>query len=137
MTAKPSRRLFLGGCAAASASPWLTPPLAVAGAALLTTPGVRAEAAPRANLAMHLAGKGDLAGAEALLRVAVAQPSATLQIRQNLALVVGLQGRLDEAEKLARQDLPPETVDNNLAWLRAATGQGSMTRSYDAMRASG
>lgn len=95
------------------------------------------EAAPRANLAMHLAGKGDLAGAEALLRVAVAQPSATLQIRQNLALVVGLQGRLDEAEKLARQDLPPETVDNNLAWLRAATGQGSMTRSYDAMRAGG
>lgn len=95
------------------------------------------EAAPRANLAMHLAGKGDLAGAEALLRVAVAQPSATLQIRQNLTLVVGLQGRLDEAEKLARQDLPPETVDNNLAWLRAATGQGSMTRSYDAMRAGG
>jgi Flp pilus assembly protein TadD len=96
-----------------------------------------AEAAPLTNLAMHLASTGDLPGAEALLRKAVALPTATIQVRQNLALVVGLQGRIDEAEKLARQDLPPESVDNNLAWLRAATGQSSPTRSWSAVKAGG
>lgn len=95
------------------------------------------EAVPLANLAMHMAASGDLAGAEATLRKATALPSATIQVRQNLALVVGLQGRLDEAERLARQDLPPESVDNNLAWLRAATGQTSATRSWDAMKTGG
>ena len=96
-----------------------------------------AEAVPLANLAMHLASTGDLPGAETALRQAVALPTATIQVRQNLALVVGLQGRLDEAEKLARQDLPPESVDNNLAWLRAATGQESPTRSWTAVKAGG
>lgn len=96
-----------------------------------------AEAVPLTNLAMHLASTGDLPGAEALLRKAAALPTATIQVRQNLALVVGLQGRIDEAEKLARQDLPPESVDNNLAWLRAATGQSSPTRSWSAVKAGG
>jgi Flp pilus assembly protein TadD len=95
------------------------------------------EAAPLANLAMHLASSGDLKGAETALRQAVALPTATIQVRQNLALVVGLQGRIDEAEKLARQDLPPESVDNNLAWLRAAVGQESATRSWNAVKAGG
>jgi Flp pilus assembly protein TadD len=94
-----------------------------------------AEAAPLANLAMHMAASGDLPGAEAVLRKAAAMPTSTIQVRQNLALVVGLQGRLGEAERLARQDLPPESVDNNLAWLRAATGQASPTRSWDALKA--
>ncbi|KRA65513.1 pilus assembly protein TadD [Caulobacter sp. Root656] len=96
-----------------------------------------AEAVPLANLAMHLASTGDLPGAEKLLRQASALPTATIQVRQNLALVIGLQGRLDEAERLARQDLPPESVDNNLAWLRAAVGQAGATRSYDAVKAGG
>ncbi|MBO9559044.1 MAG: tetratricopeptide repeat protein [Caulobacter sp.] len=95
------------------------------------------EAVPLANLAMHLASTGDLKGAETALRQAVALPTATIQVRQNLALIVGLQGRLDEAEKLARQDLPPESVDNNLAWLRAAIGQESPTRSWNAVKAGG
>lgn len=95
------------------------------------------EAAPAANLAMYLAGHGDLAGAEVLLRKAAAMPSATIQTRQNLALVVGLQGRVDEAEKLARQDLPPQMVDNNLAWLRGALGQGRGARTWDAVKAGG
>jgi len=95
------------------------------------------EAVPLSNLAMHLASSGDLKGAETALRQAAALPTATIQVRQNLALVVGLQGRMDEAEKLARQDLPPESVDNNLAWLRAAIGQESATRSWNAVKAGG
>jgi Flp pilus assembly protein TadD len=98
------------------------------------------EATPLANYAMHLAAKGDLTGAEAQLRRAAALPSAGVQVRQNLALVVGLQGRLPEAEKLARADLPPEQVSNNLAYLRAATGQKSSAaqpRSWDALKVGG
>lgn len=95
------------------------------------------EATPLANYAMHLAAKGDLAGAEAQLRRAVALPSAGIQARQNLALVIGLQGRLPEAEKLARADLPPEQVANNLAYLRAAIGQAGANRSWDALKAGG
>jgi Flp pilus assembly protein TadD len=74
------------------------------------------------NYAMFCAGHGDSAKAEKLLRAAVAQPDASIQVRQNLALILGLQGRLDEAEKIARQDLPPELVANNMAYLRSVNG---------------
>lgn len=89
------------------------------------------------NYAMFLAAHGEGPRAEAMLRAAAARPDSTIQIRQNLALLVGLQGHLTEAEKLARQDLPPEFVANNMAYLRAANGQGEVaapTRSWDAMR---
>jgi len=77
------------------------------------------------NMGMYYAGHGDAAEAERLLRAAAARPDAPMQVRQNLALLLGLQGRLAEAEKIARQDLPPEMVANNMAYLRAATGQGA------------
>lgn len=81
------------------------------------------------NLAMYYAARGELPKAEQMLRVAAGSAGADARVRQNLALVVGLQGRLAEAEQLARQDLPPDQVSNNLAWLKAATerapnGQG-------------
>lgn len=93
----------------------------------------------QSNLAMFYAGRGDTAQAETMLRQAAARPDAPIAVRQNLALVVGLSGRLDEAERLARQDLPPEMVDNNLAWLRSARAPAAgaaepSTRSWDAMR---
>jgi Flp pilus assembly protein TadD len=88
------------------------------------------------NLALFYAAHGDAAQAETLLRTAAAKPGATVVIRQNLALVLGLQGRLDEAEKIARQDLPPEAVANNIAYLRAAAGPAGPGpgRSWDSMR---
>lgn len=86
------------------------------------------------NMAMAAAGDGDLAAAEALLRRAVARPGVSVRARQNLVLVLGLRGAVAEAEALARRDLPPEQVANNLAWLRdGAPAQG---RSWDAMRSS-
>ncbi|MDB5460040.1 MAG: pilus assembly protein TadD, partial [Caulobacteraceae bacterium] len=72
------------------------------------------------NAAMFYAAQGDKAQAETLLRKAVGQPDAGVQVRQNLAIVLGLEGKLDEAEQLQRQDLPPQVVANNLAYLRAA-----------------
>ena len=93
---------------------------------------------PALHFVFAAGGHGEGPRAEAMLRAAAARPDATIQVRQNLALLVGLQGRLTEAEKLARQDLPPELVTNNMAYLRAANGQGETSapsRSWDAMRA--
>ena len=48
-------------------------------------------------------------------------PGATVKVRQNLALVLGLEGKFAEAEAIQREDLPPQMADNNLAYLKAAT----------------
>ena len=40
-------------------------------------------------------------------------------MRLNLAMALGLNGNLPEAEQMMRRDLPPEAADQNLAWLRA------------------
>jgi len=71
------------------------------------------------NLAMSYASEGDRVQAEQLLRRAVARPDATIKERQNLALIVGLQGRIDEAERLIRSDLPPDVASANIAYLRS------------------
>lgn len=70
------------------------------------------------NAAMALMTDGNAAAAEGLLRRAAAQPTATLQTRLNLAMALGLQGRIPEAEQIIRRDLPPETADRNIRWLR-------------------
>ncbi len=77
------------------------------------------------NLAMSYALEGKLPDAERLLREALAQPGSkeVPRIRQNLALVVGLQGRFDEARKVASEDLPPEQVEANLAYLQQMLAQ--------------
>ena len=72
------------------------------------------------NLALYYATHNDTAQAEILLRRANAQPTATPQERQNLALVLGLEGKTAEAEHLMREDLPPEAADANLAYFKAA-----------------
>jgi Flp pilus assembly protein TadD len=95
-------------------------------------------AAPLANLAMFRAGRGDLPGAETLLRQAVLLPDAGVQVRLNLALVLGLQGRLEEAETLTRRDLPPDMANNNVAWLREALAKPQAGgRSYESLRTAG
>jgi Flp pilus assembly protein TadD len=74
------------------------------------------------NMAMSAMTRGDTAGAEPLLRRAVAQPGASLKVRLNLAMVLGLTGNLAEAEQMLRRDLPPEAADRNLSWLRERAG---------------
>lgn len=62
------------------------------------------------NLAMAQAMGGDPKQAEALLRRATSEPSSDpVKIRQNLALVLGLQGRYDEAKSMTA-GLPTSTA---------------------------
>jgi len=66
---------------------------------------------------------GDLKSAETYLRQAIKQPKADGRVRQNLSLVVGLQGRFEEAEQIARADLPPQQAAANIAYLRSLLTQ--------------
>jgi Flp pilus assembly protein TadD len=70
------------------------------------------------NLGLSYALAKDLPKAEATLRRAVAQTTVDPRVRQNLALVVGLQGRFAEAEDIARADLPPDEAAANVAYLQ-------------------
>jgi Flp pilus assembly protein TadD len=70
------------------------------------------------NLGLSYALSKDLPSAETALRRAVDQPGVDRRVRQNLALVVGLQGRFAEAEKIARSDLPSDEAAANVAYLR-------------------
>ena len=70
------------------------------------------------NLGMSYVLTNDLAGAETYLRKAIAQPGADSLVRQNLALVVGLQGRFKEAETIARGELPTQEAEANINYLR-------------------
>jgi Flp pilus assembly protein TadD len=70
------------------------------------------------NLALATAMNGDPARAESLLRRAEAADGASPKIRQNLALVLGLQGKYDEAKLIAARDVPMETAAENTSLLR-------------------
>lgn len=75
------------------------------------------------NLGMSYVLSGDLRTAETYLKSASQQPEADSRVRQNLALVVGLQGRFDEAERTARQELDPQQAEANVAYLRSMLAQ--------------
>ena len=70
------------------------------------------------NLGLSYALAKDLRKAEATLRRGVAQRNVDARVRQNLALVVGLQGRFAEAESIARADLPPDQAAANVVYLK-------------------
>jgi Flp pilus assembly protein TadD len=75
------------------------------------------------NLGLSYALMKDLKRAESTLRLAVAQPAAGPKVRQNLALVIGLQGRFAEAEKIAAADLPEDQAAANVGYLRQMLAQ--------------
>jgi Flp pilus assembly protein TadD len=77
------------------------------------------------NLGLSYALMKDLKRAETTLRQAVARPEAAPKVRQNLALVVGLQGRFTEAEKIASADLPADEAAANVGYLRQMLAQRS------------
>lgn len=71
------------------------------------------------NLGMSYVLEGNLVEAERTLRQAVAGGQRIdPRVRGNLALVVGLQGRFDEAMQIAQQDLSPQEAEANINYLR-------------------
>jgi Flp pilus assembly protein TadD len=70
------------------------------------------------NLGLSYMLSRDLPRAEQVLRQAYANPKADSRVRQNLGLVVGLQGRFAEAEGIVKADLPPEEAAANVAYLK-------------------
>ncbi len=75
------------------------------------------------NLGLSYLLTKDLPKAETALRSAAAQPNAEPKVRQNLALVLGLEGKYAEAEKIAASDLPPDQAEANIAELRSMVAQ--------------
>jgi Flp pilus assembly protein TadD len=75
------------------------------------------------NLGLSYALSKDLVRAEMTLRRAVSRGGNDPRVRQNLALVVGLQGRFAEAESIARADLPSDAAAANVAYLRDMLAQ--------------
>jgi len=89
------------------------------------------EASLHANLGLSYALTNELPAAEASLRQAAGMQGATSKMRQNLALVVGLQGRFDEARRLYMAELPPDKVEANMAYI---TGMLSQQNSWETIR---
>jgi Flp pilus assembly protein TadD len=86
------------------------------------------------NLGLSYALSKDLPKAEETLRRAYARAGADARVRANLGLVVGLQGRLAEAEGIVKADLPAEEAAANVAYLRQLLSrkqkQGQMSINY-------
>jgi Flp pilus assembly protein TadD len=81
------------------------------------------EPAVLSNLGLSYALSKNLPEAESTLKRATAGRNVDPRARQNLALVVGLQGRFAEAETIARADLPADQAAANVAYLRQMLSQ--------------
>jgi Flp pilus assembly protein TadD len=86
------------------------------------------------NLGLSYALSKELPRAEATLKRAAAGQRVDPRVRQNLALVVGLQGRFAEAESIARADLPAEEASANVDYLRQMLAQRSDAQIHDQTR---
>jgi Flp pilus assembly protein TadD len=80
------------------------------------------------NLGLSYALARNLPRAEETLRFAADQPSADKRVRQNLALVLALQGKFGEAEELSRRDLSPMDAAQNVASIRQMISQSDTWR---------
>ena len=77
------------------------------------------------NLGMSYALSGKPHRAEKVLRAALpkAKGKSAGQMRQNLALVLGLQGKFDQAEDVLSKELPPHLVEQNMSFIRNMISQ--------------
>ena len=85
-------------------------PAIIIGLALILAPAVFV------GLSYLLSNK--LPDAEYTLRRAASLPGADSRVRQNLALVLGVQGKFDEAVEVATAELDPRQAQANIAYLR-------------------
>jgi Flp pilus assembly protein TadD len=93
--------------------------------ALKISPG---EPSVLSNLGLSYALSRDLPQAESVLREASASPRADQRERQNLALVLALQGKFNEAETVSMRDLPPQQAKENVAAIRQMISQSNAWR---------
>ena len=80
------------------------------------------------NLGLSYVLSKDLPKAEETLRRAYGHAGADPRVRTNLAVVVGLQGRLAEAEGIVKADLPPEEAAANVAYLKQLLSRKEQAR---------
>jgi Flp pilus assembly protein TadD len=81
------------------------------------------------NLGLSYVLSRDLPKAEEVLRRAFASTRADARVRQNLGLVVGLQGRFAEAETIVKADLPAEEAAANVSYLKQMLARKDNPRS--------
>jgi Flp pilus assembly protein TadD len=80
------------------------------------------------NLGLSYALSRNLKLAEETLRRAADQPRADQRVRQNLALVLALQGKFQEAEAVSRRDLSPADAADNIATIRRTIAESNTWR---------
>jgi Flp pilus assembly protein TadD len=89
------------------------------------------------NLGMSYLLSKQLANAEDALRRAHAADSSDARIRQNLALAIGLQGRVREAETIVSAGLPPDEAAESLSSLKRMLPNGAQPPARRARSAEG
>ena len=94
-------------------------------AALKIVPG---EPSVLSNLGLSYALDKQLDLAEQTMRQAVASPRADARVRQNLALVLALEGKFAEADDLEKHDLSPADAAANVAQIRQMIAQSNTWR---------
>jgi Flp pilus assembly protein TadD len=94
-------------------------------AALKIVPG---EPSVLSNLGLSYALDKQLDRAEQTMQQAVASPRADARVRQNLALVLALEGKFAEAENLEKHDLSAEDAAANVAQIRQMIAQSNTWR---------
>ena len=77
------------------------------------------------NLGLSYALSKQLLMAENTLRLAAAQPGANARVRQNLALVLALEGKFAAAQSVAQRDMAPLEAAENVAAVRQMIAQAN------------
>jgi Flp pilus assembly protein TadD len=86
------------------------------------------EPAVLSNLGLSYALARNLGQAEATLRRAAALPRADVRVRQNLALVLALEGKFSEAEQVSERDMSPDEAARNVQAIRDMVAQNESWR---------
>jgi Flp pilus assembly protein TadD len=93
--------------------------------ALKIAPG---EPSVLSNLGLSYALAKDLPDAETSLRQASASPHADARMRQNLALILALEGKFGEAETVSQQDMSAQAASANVTAIKQMIAQSDSWR---------
>lgn len=77
------------------------------------------------NLGLSYALSRQLPLAQTTLELAAAQPGASARVRQNLSLVLALQGKFDDAQRVAQRDMQPIQAAENVAAIKEMIAQNN------------